>query len=217
MVDRNIISKLGLTVEQVEQQVNELFTQEHDQMLSEVLDVRVWNAGEGDVWIIDYSSSLNTPLDSGSMLDAYRYGGGIGFRSTERWHKDNSSVLTSENEDRPSADGTRARWCLVEGESDSESGRSGVLFMGHPGNRDFPEPLRVWPEEENRGRGDLFINFCPIRINGWKLEKGKEYSLRYRLLVFDGTITPEEAELYWNSFARPPRVEIMIPDRSKER
>jgi hypothetical protein len=47
--------------------------------MNEILDVRAWNIGEG-VWMIDYTTSLNSPLKNGIMLDAYRYGGGIGFR-----------------------------------------------------------------------------------------------------------------------------------------
>ncbi|HPY77764.1 MAG TPA: S1 RNA-binding domain-containing protein, partial [Anaerohalosphaeraceae bacterium] len=41
MVDRNIISKLGLTAEEVDKQVSELFTNEHDKMLSEVLEKNI--------------------------------------------------------------------------------------------------------------------------------------------------------------------------------
>ncbi len=51
--------------------------------IHELLDVRVWNLDpEKKVWLIDYTSIMNCPLDSGIMLDAYRYGGGIGFRAT---------------------------------------------------------------------------------------------------------------------------------------
>lgn len=212
--------QFGGFVSEVEGQVYSGFKalQEHidfgafgpDQLaMMEVLDVRVWNPGNGDVWLIDYTTTLNTPLDSGIMLDAYRYGGGIGFRATEDWHKDNSTVLTSENKDRLSADGTKARWCLVEGESLSETGRSGILFMGHPANRDFPEPMRVWPVDANGGRGDVYFEFCPIRHKDWMLEKGRDYTLKYRLLVFDGAVSFEKAELYWNGFAFPPTVEIL--------
>jgi hypothetical protein len=181
--------------------------------INEVLDVRAWNIGQGDAWLIDYTTTLNTPLDSGILLDAYRYGGGIGFRATELWHKENSTVLTSENKDRLSADGTKAKWCMVEGESASEEGRSGILFMGHTSNRDFPEPMRVWPVDANRGRGDVYFQFCPIRHKDWMLHKGKDYSLKYRLLVFDGSISTEEAQAYWNGFAHPPHVEILKSDR----
>jgi hypothetical protein len=178
-------------------------------VMNEVLDVRVWNPGGEKIWLIDYTTTLNTPLDSGIMLDAYRYGGGVGYRATELWHKDNSSILTSEGRDRLTADGTKARWCMVEGESGVEEGRSGILFMGHPSNREFPEPMRVWPVDGNSGRGDVYFEFCPIRHNDWKLEKGKDYTLKYRFMVFDGAISPDTAEQFWHDFAHPPRVEII--------
>ena len=41
MVDRNIVAKLGLSDEQIEKEVNELFTNEHDQLLNEALDKKV--------------------------------------------------------------------------------------------------------------------------------------------------------------------------------
>jgi hypothetical protein len=144
------------------------------------------------------------------MLDAYRYGGGIGFRATEKWHKDNCTVLTSEGKTRADADGSNARWCIVEGESDTEEGRSGILFMSYPANRMHPEPMRVWPLDANKGRGDMYFEFCPIRHTGWKLEKGTDYSLKYRMIVFDGKLSVDEAEIYWQEFANPP--EIIVTD-----
>lgn len=172
--------------------------------IHELLNLRAWNLDPGKkVWLIDYTSIMNCPLDSGILLDAYRYGGGIGFRATEKWNRNNSSVLTSEGNNRAMADGTNARWCRVEGES--KAGRSGILFMSHPSNRAFPEPMRVWPEDSN-GRGDLYFEFCPIRHQDWKLDKGKDYSQKYRLVVFDGELTEAEAEQYWTAFAKPPRV-----------
>ena len=175
--------------------------------LNEVLDVRAWNIGE-KMWLLDYTITLNSPLDSGILFDAYRYGGGIGFRATEKWHKDNCTVLTSEGKDRKEADGSNARWCLVEGESETKSGRSGVLFMSYPANRMHPEPMRVWPLDGNGGRGDMFFEFCPIRHNEWKIENGKDYSLKYRMLIFDGELTTREAEQYWKAFAMPPVIDV---------
>jgi len=175
--------------------------------INEVLDVRVWNVGT-KVWLLDYTTTINCPLDSGILFDAYRYGGGIGFRATEKWTKNNSSVLTSSGKTRKDADGTNARWCIIEGESDTYAGRSGILFMSHPSNRMHPEPMRVWPLNANNGRGDMFFEFCPIRHVDWVIEKGTDYTLKYRLLVFDGKITAEEAESYWQIFANPLEIKI---------
>lgn len=173
--------------------------------MNEILDVRAWNLGEG-VWMIDYTTSLNSPLKNGILLDAYRYGGGIGFRATEKWKKENCSVLTSDNKTRVDADGSYARWCMVEGESDVEQGRSGILFLSHPSNRMHPEPMRVWPLDANGGRGDMYFEFVPIRHDEWKLEPKHNYTLKYRMVVFDGKMDSKTAEMYWNSFAAMPLI-----------
>lgn len=172
--------------------------------INEQLQVNAWNVDPtGKSYMIDYTTTINSPLDSGIVFDAYRYGGGIGMRMTEKWHKDNCTVLTSEGHDRVKADGTKARWCIVEGES--ASGRSGVLFMSHPGNRSHPEPMRVWPINANGDRGDMFFEFCPIRHESWIIENGKNYTLKYRMVVFDGEMTAERAEQYWKAFAQSPQ------------
>ncbi len=173
--------------------------------LNEILDVRAWNLGER-VWMVDYTTSINSPLKNGILLDAYRYGGGIGFRATEKWNKDNCSVLTSDNKTRVDADGSFAKWCIVEGESATSAGRSGILFLSHPSNRMHPEPMRVWPLDANGGRGDMYFEFVPIRHEEWKLDPNHEYTLKYRMIVFDGKLDAETAEKYWNSFASNPEV-----------
>lgn len=176
--------------------------------MNEQFEVRIWNLNN-QRYLVDYTSTLNTPLDSGILLAAYRYGGGIGWRATEKWTKDNSSVLTSEGKGRKEADGSMARWCIVEGESAAKEGRSGILFLSYPANRMHPEPMRVWPLDANGGRGDMFFEFCPIRYKDWKIEKGIDYTLKYRLVVFDGKMTPEEAENYWQAFANPPVANLL--------
>lgn len=173
--------------------------------INEILDVRAWNVGE-NVWIVDYTTTINSPLKNGIMLDAYRYGGGIGFRATEKWTKDNSSVLTSDNKTRVDADGSFARWCIVEGESSTAAGRSGIIFLSHPSNRMHPEPMRVWPIDSNNGRGDMYFEFVPIRYKEWKLEPKRDYTLKYRMIIFDGKLDAVTAEKYWNSFASNPEI-----------
>ncbi len=172
--------------------------------INEILDVRAWNVGE-KVWVVDYTTSINSPLENGIMLNAYRYGGGIGFRATKKWEKDNCTVLTSDEKTRLDADGSFARWCIVEGESDTDEGRSGILFLSHPSNRMHPEPMRIWPENAHP-LGYMYFEFVPIRHEDWKLEPKQDYTLKYRMVVFDGKIEPEEAEMYWNSFASNPVV-----------
>jgi hypothetical protein len=168
--------------------------------MNEVWEVKVHGVSE-KAYLIDLYTTLSTPLEEGITLEAYRYGGGIGFRATGKWGTENSSVLTSEGRDRAGADGTGARWVIVEGESAVPEGRSGILFLSHPGNRSHPEPMRMWPPDQYEGKSNVFFEFCPIRHQEWVLDPGKEYTLKYRMVVFDGEMTPESAESYWDQFA----------------
>ena len=136
------------------------------------------------------------------MLDDYRYGGGIGFRATEVWGDANSTILTSEGNYRETADGTAAKWIIVQGETKDKSGKSGILFLSHNTNKAHPEPLRVWPVGQYNGEGNVFIEFCPIRHESWALQKDQNYTLKYRMIVYDGELTPEEAESYWKAFVK---------------
>lgn len=177
--------------------------------INEVWDVRIWNLGTYDgikVWLWDLTSTLNCASASPIILEAYRYGGGIGYRATDEWNANNSWVMTSEGKTRKNADGTKARWCDVGGKF-AGNGTSGILFMSHPSNHEFPEPMRVWPEDTN-GHGDLFFEFCPIRNRSWELKPGNDYVLRYRMLVYDGKIDSRIAERIWSDFANPAIVNI---------
>ncbi|WP_299530672.1 PmoA family protein [Ulvibacterium sp.] len=176
--------------------------------LNENLKVQLWNLDRPDRYMLDYTTSFTSPLESGMLFEAYRYGGGIGLRFNERWHKDNCSVLTSEGKDRLTADGSNARWCIVSGTSLDGQGTHGIVFLSHPKNRMHPEPMRIWPVDANGGRGDMFFEFCPIRHEEWKIEPDKTYELNYRMVVFDGELTAKEAEAYWQAFAEPPQVQI---------
>ena len=155
---------------------------------------------EGHAYQVDLVTTLTTPLESGIILEQYRYGGGLGFRGTERWHPGSATVLTSEGKNWSDADATHARWVVLEGESSVPEGRSGILFLSHPDNRSHPEPMRMWPPNSNQGKENMFFEFCPIRHQEWVLEPGKEYTLKYRMVVFDGNITTHTAEQYWEAY-----------------
>jgi hypothetical protein len=169
--------------------------------ISEDLRIKVKPADKGR-FLVDYTTTISTTLPGGILLDDYRYGGGIGFRATELWDPTNSTVLTSEGNDRKAADGSNAKWILVKGETADPSGQSGILFLSHNNNKSHPEPLRVWPEDSNGGKENVFIEFCPIRHESWEIQPNKKYTLKYRMIVFDGDLTAQEADAYWKAFVK---------------
>ncbi len=179
--------------------------------INEIWDVRAWNTEplEGlNAYLIDLTTFLSVAGNSPITFEAYRYGGGIGIRANEEWTRDNSTVLTSEGKSRPDADGTRSRWTDLNG-AFKNNGQSGIIFFSHPANREHPEPMRVWPENANDNRGDVFFEFCPIRYKEWVLNPGNVYRLKYRMLVYDGKIDRTIAERIWNDFAYPPVVKVL--------
>lgn len=170
--------------------------------MNELQEIKVFNRDDG-TFMIDIDSRLS-PTEK-LILEEYRYGGFV-LRATEYWTNQNSSLLTSEGLDRDHADGQRAFWCVVKG--DTPRGPVSILMMGHPANYNHPQPLRVWDSNANRGRGDHFINFSPTRNTQWVLNSGNHYFLRYRIFVFEGEIDSAVAENLWNDYANPPEMII---------
>ncbi len=84
---------------------------------------------------------------------------------------------------------------------------AGLIMMSYPTNYNYPEPLRVWPEDMNK-RGDVFLNFSPTKNMNWLLRPGKDYVLKYRFLVFNDSFSKEKAEEAWQNFAQPPFITI---------
>ncbi|NHE57279.1 DUF6807 domain-containing protein [Cyclobacterium plantarum] len=159
---------------------------------------------EEDYYLADISILLNPATDHPVILKEYRYGS-LGWRATEKWDRTNSEVITSEGLDRKSADGSLARWCIVQGEIDEDY--AAVVMMSYPANYNHPEPLRIWPEDIY-DRGDMYANFAPTKNMDWDLHPGKTYLLTYRFLVSSKKISPEEAEAAWQQFAHEPKITI---------
>ncbi len=169
--------------------------------IEEDLRIKVKPADKGR-YMVDYTTTISTKIPGGILLDDYRYGGGIGFRATEVWGDANSTILTSEGKDRKDADGSNAKWVIVKGKTADVSGQSGILFLSHNTNKSHPEPLRVWPLGQYKGEGNVFIEFCPIRHESWEIQPNERNTLKYRMIVFDGDLTAEEAEAYWKAFVK---------------
>ena len=173
--------------------------------LHEVQSVRVYRPSQ-NYYLIDFDIQMSCASEDPVLLLEYRYGG-FGWRTTAQWHKGNSEVITSEGKTRKDADGSTARWCIVQGEVDQDY--AGVVMMSYPANYNHPEPLRIWPESMYN-RGDMFANFATTKNTDWKLNPGQRYTLKYRLLVFNDKFTKEKAEQAWQYYSSPAKVSIRI-------
>jgi hypothetical protein len=87
---------------------------------------------------------------------------------------------------------------------------AGILFMSHAVNQEHPEPMRVWPV--NMPGGNVFFEFCPIRLKGWTMEPKTDYVLRYRMVIHDGPMPSQTAEGLWTQFVSPPRISPVARD-----
>lgn len=175
--------------------------------MNELQCVRVYQpTANQDHYLMDITIQLNCASNSPVLLEAYRYGG-LGWRATEKWNKNNSEIITSEGKTRKEADGTKARWVIVQGSLGDDYG--GAVMMSYPTNYNYPEPLRIWPENVV-GNGDVYANFSPTKDKDWPLAPGHDYVLKYRFLVFSGKYNREKAEAAWQYFAHPPTMSVRI-------
>lgn len=166
-------------------------------VLNEVQDIKVTYSGT-DHYFLDLTFNYRCTTDSPFSILEYRYGG-LGWRATEMWNAENSQVLTSSGKSRDDADGSRAKWCIIQGKL--EEGNGGFAMMSHPDNFNHPEPLRIWPSSMHEG--NVFANFAPTKDRDWHFEPGQTYQLRYRLVVFDGQADADKAEAWWNDYVEP--------------
>ena len=172
--------------------------------LNELQTVRVYRPEPAqDYHIVDITSQMNCASESPFKILEYRYAG-LGWRATEKWNKDNSEVLTSEDKTRKDADGSTAKWAIIQGALDSDYG--GAVMMSYPSNYNFPEPLRIWPENSNGG--EMFAMFAPTKTKDWLLNPGKTYTLKYRFVVYNGRFTKDKAESAWQYFSSPAKITI---------
>ena len=166
--------------------------------LNEIQNIKVFPLNQSQ-YLMNITIQYECATDQPFKIIQYRYGG-FGWRTTEEWDNQNSRVLSSEGNTRKNADGSTARWCIVDGKLND--GHGGALMLSHPENYNHPEPLRVWPEDQY-GRGDLFVNFATTKTTDWTFEPGKTCTLKYQLIVYDGKMEVASAEQAWNQFAKP--------------
>jgi len=190
----------GFTAEHIYFELNKNGT--NKPVLNELVKIKLWDISPGNGFLLDYTITQNCAVHDSVRLEQYRYGG-FGFRASLEWSGSNRNYLTSEGDDIITADGSRARWCLVWG--NTPQGICTILFMSHPDNREHPEPLRIWGEWTE----DTFFNFCPIKQKSITLYPEESYIQKFRIYTTDGIVQARDAEAMWRAFANPPKVKYV--------
>jgi hypothetical protein len=108
--------------------------------------------------------------------------------------------LTSEGKKGDDAWGTRGRWCELTGHKDNHTAT--IAIFDHPQNPNYPT---YW---HARGYGLFAVN--PVGRTGFEpkqpplnftLEKGQTAVFRYRIVLYTGTVTPEQLNKTADAFA----------------
>lgn len=164
-------------------------------IIDETWTVTAFDAGDAYVW--DFVSTLTPSTNKTVTIQAYRYQG-FSCRCCEEWTKENVTMVTSEGLERKDIDFSRANWIYTNGANGD--GMAGFMFMSAPDNYDSPELLRIWDENQNGGRGDAYVCFCPAKSVDFVLEPGNSYTLRYRVVAYDGEMDSERAAALWEEY-----------------
>lgn len=168
-------------------------------ILKELLNVKVSSIVETPArgYFLDLVITQRCAINSPVEVVKYRYSG-FSIRGPKGWNKDNSMLLTSGGKDRDGSNGSRAKWVLAEGDAKAGA-KAGFVMMSHPDNEDAEQQLRTWNSKMHNGA--TFVNFNPVQAKSWILEPGKNYIQKYRLFVYDGTVTDKEAEKMWLEYS----------------
>ena len=134
-------------------------------------------------------------------LPAYRYGA-VGFRGSPEWQAKTApyDIVTDAGNNRKTGDAKPTRWWHMQGQLGADAAGAGGVTAGFamfdaPTNRNFPEPIRLNPDIP-------YCGFFPFRHEEFTLQPGQPLELRYRCVVHDGSVAPEELEQLWRVWAK---------------
>ncbi|NBC25867.1 MAG: hypothetical protein GVY08_03330 [Bacteroidetes bacterium] len=182
-----------------------------ERVMEEILEVMGY-PGPGGV-LFDYVVEQTWVADSPLELLKHTYGGTLAWRYPSDWIETRHLAAAVEDSKQgvltgPAVDAAHARWFRVEGARDGRA--AGFLVMSHPENFRHPESVRM--RHDGPGQGG-YIHFTPIRETSATLETAVKRTFRYRVFVYDQTLSPAEAESLWQQYANPPQIELLIHEK----
>lgn len=149
----------------------------------------------GDATVLDIELNQKA-ADAPVVIAKYHYSG-FSWRGPETWNKDNSTMLTSAGKGRDGANGTPARWVVVNGQSATGTPVSVLVLSAAEHIAGASEKLRVWDSKNHNGAP--FVNFNPVSDKAVPLdETHPAVSKRsYRVIAADRAVDVKEAEAEW--------------------
>lgn len=151
----------------------------------------------GDATVLDIA--LDQKTVGGPVVIGKNHYSGFSWRGPESWNKDNSTMLSSGGKGRDDANGTPARWLVVQGAS--PKGPVSVLILSKAEKlAGEPEKLRVWDSRNHNGAP--FVNFNPVYGKPLPLDDAHpSVSKRaYRVIAADRAVDAAEAEAEWKKW-----------------
>ena len=150
------------------------------------------------------SEQQNTSSDT-LFLNKYHYGG-LGFRGSMQWNKEDSvnfqspwNIFTSEGFKDSSANATHARWVDAWGKIDGTA--VGTTVFNHPSNFRYPQALRVHPVMP-------YWAYSPVVDGQFHIAPGAVYKSKYRYFVHEGQSSAKTIEQLFGFWAQPDRVKV---------
>ncbi|MBC8349245.1 MAG: PmoA family protein [Verrucomicrobia bacterium] len=110
-------------------------------------------------------------------------------------NKKSSASVPPEDLARTPPHATRARWVAMHGPAEEAKGEDAtVAILCHPKNHDAPQRIRTWDN------GKVFFNYVPVQETGWSIQPGKSITLRYRIVILDGSADAKGIEARWKAY-----------------
>jgi len=120
------------------------------------------------------------------------YVGGLFVRMP--WHNGVAGEVVNANGQRNlEAEGQRSIWTDVGISIQGRNDWAHIAILDHPQNKSFPIPWRV----------DSQLGVGPSRqiLGDWKLNKGETEAVRYRLIIYTGSLNNEDLTRLWKEFS----------------
>lgn len=157
----------------------------------------------GTAYAIDWTTTL-TPVTAASdaardvVLDRTPYTtwggyGGLVIRGAPDWT--DTTIVLSDGSEHRRPEGVPARW------ADLSNDEGGIAFLDHPDNARHPVPW--YGATRSRVYGDGWSNYLNAAFlfhEPLTIAAGTSLTLRYRVMVHDGRLTPGAIDDAWHSW-----------------